>query len=378
MATIRTIDPIAVNGGSRNWVFVRVVTNDGLIGIGEATLELHTETVVSAIRELAPLLVGVEASRIQEAWQLGYRARFWRGGPVLVSALSGIEQALWDIKGKVAGLPVYELLGGACRDRLLLYANFPDGMTPDEMAADMQQTGLTGIKITPFHDSVLDVDSRATVLQRAIDETAAMRAAIGPSKRLAVDIHGRLSAAMSIVYAHAVEDLDIWFIEEPALPDDLAGLSRVAAKTTIPVATGERIHTRADFWKLLETGAVAMVQPDLAHCGGIFEGRTIAAMAEANNVGFAPHNPLSLVNTMASAHVSLSSPNFIALEHKQRDSGAGSGMITGGHQVVDGYLHVSTSPGLGIELDLKQCAMNPPLAKPVPNPRRADGSLSEW
>jgi galactonate dehydratase len=378
MPKIATVEPIAVDGGSRNWVFVRVVTNDGIVGVGEATLELHTETVMTAVRELATLLVGLESSRIHEAWQLGYRARFWRGGPVLLSALSGLEQALWDIKGKVAGLPVYELLGGACREKLLLYANFPDGLTPDEMAMEMRQSGITGIKITPFHEALLEVDSRGAALQVAIDETAAVRAAIGQSNRLAVDIHGRLSAAMSIVYAKAVEELDVWFIEEPALPDDLAGLSRVAAKTSIPIATGERLHTRADFWDLLNTGAVALVQPDLAHCGGIFEGRAIAAMAETNSVGFAPHNPLSVVNTMASAHVSLSSPNFVALEHKMRDTKAQSSMISARHQIIDGYLHVSTDPGLGIELDLDQCALNPPTVKPIPNFRRSDGSLSEW
>ena len=205
----------------------------------------------------------------------------------------------------------------------------------------------------------------------------AIRTAVGPAVRLAVDVHGRLSPAMSIVFARAVEPLDIWFLEEPAGPDNPGGLREVGRATSIPVAAGERVFTRAGFQWMLENHAVAMVQPDLAHCGGLFEGRVIAAMAEPHEVGFAPHNPLSLVNTMASAHVCLTTPNFVALEHKLGDAVWQHAAIRCGASITDGYLHLTNDPGLGVELDLDVCREHPALTRPVPDVRHADGSLAD-
>jgi galactonate dehydratase len=374
---IVSVDSIGVYGGSRNWVFVIVTTTEGITGVGEATLEWHTNSVLAAIEEMSHLVVGQDAARIQHLWQSVYRRRFWRGGPVLLSALSGLEQALWDIKGKVAGLPVYELLGGACRDRLLLYANHPEGLTPNEIAADLKSSGLTGVKITPFPDTALIVDGRAPALRHAIDETAAIREVVGPDVRIAIDVHGRLSPSMSIVFARAVEPFDVWFLEEPGLPEDPGGLREVARATTIPVAGGERILTRSGFWELLADRAVAMVQPDLAHCGGIFEGRVIAAMAESRQIGFAPHNPMSMVNTMASAHVSLTAPNFVTLEHKVGDAPWHREAIVSNAFVQDGYLHLSADPGLGVELDLDVCSQHPVVEIPVKDVRHHDGSVAD-
>jgi galactonate dehydratase len=377
MNRITSVEPIAVDGGSRTWVFVVVETADGVTGVGEATLELHTETVVAAVRELAGLVVGRDAARIQDLWQLAHRARFWRGGPVLTSALSGFEQALWDIKGKTAGLPVYELLGGACRDRLLLYANHPDGLTPQQLADDLRASGVTGVKITPFPETPIAVDGREQALRHAIDETAALRDAVGQDVRIAIDVHGRLSPAMSIVFARAVEPLDIWFLEEPALPEDPAGLREVAQATTIPVAAGERVLTRQGFAELISTRSVAIAQPDLAHCGGIFEGRLVAAMAEPLQIGFAPHNPMSTVNTLASAHVSLTSPNFVALEHKRHDAAWQAEVIRTSATIEDGYLRLGPEPGLGLTLDVDVCREHPPSPRVVEEYRQVDGAIAE-
>ena len=372
-----SVESIAVDGGSRNWVFVLVKTSDGITGVGEATLELHTRSVVAAIDELAELVIGQDASQIHHLWQSMYRRRFWRGGPVLLSALSGLEQALWDIKGKSAGLPVYQLLGGTCREKLLLYGNPPDGLTPDEIATALLSAGLTSVKITPFPDTTLIVDTKHGGLERAIDETTALREAVGPAVRLAIDVHGRLSPAMSARFAAAVEQLDIWFLEEPVLPDDPTGLREVARATTIPIAAGERVFTRAGFAELIETRAVAIVQPDLAHCGGIFEARMIAAMAEMRHVAFAPHNPMSMVNTMASAHVSLTAPNFVALEHKLGDAPWHHEAVRCGASIVDGYLHVGSDPGLGIDIDLDVCRAHPARTIPVPDVRDHDGAVAD-
>lgn len=377
MNYITSVESIAVDGGSRNWVFVVVKTSDGITGVGEATLEWHTQTVVAAIDELSDLVVGQPASRIQHLWQSVYRRRFWRGGPVLLSALSGLEQALWDIKGKAAGLPVYELLGGACRDKLLLYANHPDGLTPNEIAVDLKASGLAGVKITPFPETALIADGKEPALRHAIDETAAIRDAVGPDVRIAIDVHGRLSPSMSVIFARAVEPLDIWFLEEPGLPEDPAGLREVARATTIPVAAGERVHTRSGFSELIADRAVAIVQPDLAHCGGIFEGRVIAAIAEPKQVGFAPHNPMSMVNTMASAHVSLATPNFVTLELKVGDASWQHEAIRTTSSVRDGYLHLTADPGLGVELDLDVCRLHPARRIPVPDVRHRDGSVAD-
>ena len=377
MNKITSVEPIAVDGGSRTWVFVVVETADGITGVGEATLEWHTEAVSAAVRELAQLVVASDSARIQDLWQLVYRARFWRGGPVLTSALSGFEQALWDIKGKVAELPVYELLGGACRDRLLLYANHPDGLTVEELAADLRDANLTGVKITPFPDTPIAVESRELALNHAVEETAALREAVGPKVRIAIDIHGRLTPAMSIVFARAVEPLDIWFLEEPALPDDPTGLREVAQSSPIPVAAGERVLNRQGFAELIGSRAVAIVQPDLAHCGGIFEGRLVAAMAEPAQIGFAPHNPMSMVNTLASAHVSLTSPNFVALEHKRHDAPWQSELLRTSARVQDGYLHLGTEPGLGVALDVERCREYPPPDRKLEEYRQADGALAE-
>jgi galactonate dehydratase len=331
------------------------------------------------VADLARRLVGEDPARIQHLWQRLFRHSFWRGGVIQMTALSGIEQALWDIKGKVAGLPVYELLGGACRDRVRLYANGPRGATPEELAAGARRIaadGFSGLKMSRLGPT-LPVDGREP-LRGTVEAVAAVREAVGPSMRIGIDAHGRLSPAMALELARMVEPYDVWFIEEPVLPENGDALADVARRSPVPIATGERLFTRWGFRDVLRHRSAALWQPDLAHCGGIFEARTIAAMAEMNYAGLAPHNPLGPVNTMASAHVAMASPNFVALEYLfDRPSYADS--LTGTPLPVErGWLTVPRRPGLGIDVDVDACRAHQYRPTDQPGWWHEDGSVADW
>ncbi len=378
-ARIRSVEAVVVDGGMRNWVFVHVDTDDGLRGLGEATLEGKAETVVGAISDFSRLLVGEDASRIQHLWQTLYRGSFWRGGPALMSAISGIEQALWDLAGKRAGLPVHELLGGACREVVRLYANGPRGETPEEYAASARAIvaqGFDALKVAPL-EPTLPVDGTATI-RRATEVVAAIRDAVGRDVAIAVDVHGRLSPAMSIRLARELEPLDVWFLEEPVLPENPRALADVARATSIPIATGERLFTRWGFREVVELRAAALLQPDVSHCGGLLEARTIAALGELVYAGFAPHNPLSPVNTVASAHVALASPNFVACEWVVDGPAWVGELLTEPLTIAGGVLSLPRRPGLGIELDLERCREHPYRPSDLPAFRHRDGSVADW
>lgn len=378
-ARIRSVEAVVVDGGIRNWVFVHVDTDDGLRGLGEATLEGKAETVVGAISDFSRLLVGEDASRIQHLWQTLYRGSFWRGGPALMSAISGIEQALWDLAGKRAGLPVHELLGGACREVVRLYANGPRGETPEEYAASARAIvaqGFDALKVAPL-EPTLPVDGTATI-RRATEVVAAIRDAVGRDVAVAVDVHGRLSPAMSIRLARELEPLDVWFLEEPVLPENPRALADVARATSIPIATGERLFTRWGFREVVELRAAALLQPDVSHCGGLLEARTIAALGELVYAGLAPHNPLSPVNTVASAHVALASPNFVACEWVVDGPAWVGELLTEPLTIAGGVLSLPRRPGLGIELDLERCREHPYRPSDLPAFRHRDGSVADW
>jgi galactonate dehydratase len=358
---------------------VQVRTDEGIAGLGEATLEGKAETMVAAVGELSRLVQGEDPRRIQHLWQAMYRHSFWRGGPVIMSAISGIEQALWDITGKAAGIPVYALLGGACRDRIRLYANGPRGTSPDEYAESARriaEDGFTALKVAPL-EPTLPVDSSVTV-RRAAAVVAAIRDAVGPDVAIGVDVHGRLSPAMSIRLARELEPLDIWFLEEPVLPENAAAMADVARATSIPIATGERLFTKWGFREILELRAAALLQPDVSHCGGILEARLIAAMGEVAYAGLGPHNPLSPVNGIASAHVGMASPNFVALEWVVDNPPWTQAVLTRPAAIQDGWLELPERPGLGIELDLDVCREHPYRAVDLPPFWHADGAVADW
>ena len=376
---ITSVEPLVVDIGSRNWLFVVVETDEGLSGVGEGSLPGHPRAVAAAIEEYREYVVGEDPARIQHLWQVMYRQPFFRSGAVTLSAMSAIEQALWDIKGKVAGLPVYELLGGRCHDRIKLYVNGPSGATLEELAQSARslvERGFTAMK-TGIDVPVLPVQGDG-IFRLAAERVAALRDAVGQDVEIAWDAHGRLSPAMSIKLARSLEPYNIWFLEEPALPENAKGLAQVARATSIPIATGERLFTKWAFREVLELGGAALVQPDLSHCGGVLEARTIASMAEVYYCGFAPHNPLGPVNTIVSAHVGMASPNFVALEHCLYPPAWTRELLTEPLELRDGYLQLSDKPGWGVELDVELCRGHPYRPYKLPRLEHASGAIADW
>jgi galactonate dehydratase len=376
---IVSVEPLVVDVGSRNWLFVVVTTDDGLSGIGEGSLPGHPRAVAAAVEEYREYIVGEDPARIQHLWQVMYRQPFFRSGAVTLSAMSAIEQALWDIKGKVAGLPVYELLGGRCHDRIKLYANGPGGATLEELAesaSSLIDRGFTAMK-TGIGEPVLPVQGDG-LFRRAAERVEALREAVGSEAEIAWDAHGRLTPAMSIKLARALEPYNIWFLEEPALPENAKALAQVARATSIPVATGERLFTKWAFREVLEHGGAALLQPDLSHCGGVLEARAIAALGEVYYCGFAPHNPLGPVNTIVSAHVAMASPNFVALEICLYPPDWTRELITEPLEFENGFLELSDQPGWGVELDLELCRGHPYQPYKLPILEHPSGALADW
>jgi galactonate dehydratase len=376
---IAAVEPLVVDVGSRNWLFVVVDTDEGVRGIGEGSLPGHPRAVATAVEEYREYLDGEDPARIQHLWQLMYRQPFFRSGAVTFSAMSAIEQALWDIKGKVAGLPVYELLGGRCHDRIKLYANGPGGESLEEYAESARALvaqGFTALK-TGSTEPILPVQGGG-VVRRAAERMETLRDAVGADVEIAWDAHGRSSPAMSAKLAQALEPYDVWFLEEPALPENAKGLAQVARATSIPIATGERLFTKWAFREVLELGAAALLQPDLSHCGGVLEARAIAAMAEVYFCGFAPHNPLGPVNTIVSAHVGMASPNFVALEICLYPPDWTRELLTEPLVFSDGYLELSDRPGWGVELDVELCRAHPYAPHTLPILRHESGAVADW
>jgi len=376
---IAAVEPLVVDVGSRNWLFVVVDTDEGVRGIGEGSLPGHPRAVATAVEEYREYLDGEDPARIQHLWQLMYRQPFFRSGAVTLSAMSAIEQALWDIKGKVAGLPVYELLGGRCHDRIKLYANGPGGESLEEYAESARALvaqGFAALK-TGSTEPILPVQGGG-VVRRAAERMETLRDAVGADVEIAWDAHGRSSPAMSAKLAQALEPYDVWFLEEPALPENAKGLAQVARATSIPIATGERLFTKWAFREVLELGAAALLQPDLSHCGGVLEARAIAAMAEVYFCGFAPHNPLGPVNTIVSAHVGMASPNFVALEICLYPPDWTRELLTEPLVFSDGYLELSDRPGWGVELDVELCRAHPYAPHTLPILRHESGAVADW
>jgi len=376
---ITSVEPLIVDVESRNWLFVTVDTDEGLRGVGEGSLPGHPRAVAAAVEEYRDYVVGEDPARIQHLWQLMYRQPFFRSGAVTLSAMSAIEQALWDIKGKVAGLPVYELLGGRCHDRIKLYANGPSGSTLEEYAESgraLVAEGYTAMK-TGAAVPVGPVQGDG-IFRRAAERIEVLRDAVGHDVEIAFDAHGRFTPAMSIKLARALEPYNIWFLEEPALPENAKGLAEVARATSIPVATGERLFTKWAFREVLELGGAALLQPDLSHCGGVLEARAIAAMAEVYYRGFAPHNPLGPVNTIVSAHVGMASPNFVALEICRYAPDWTRGLLSEPLAFRDGYLELSDKPGWGVELDVELCRAHPYAPYKLPILEHPSGAIADW
>lgn len=377
---ITGVRTVAVGAGWRNYVYVLLDTNIGITGLGEASLGGQTHAVLGAIRDLEPLIIGADPFRIEHIWQQAYRHAFWHGGVTFLSALAGIEVALWDIKGQSLGVPIHSILGGSVRDRIRAYANGPRGTTPDEMAQSASQLvarGFMALKMAPFEAT--PVIASRNLIEDALAKVRAVRDEVGPEIDLMIDAHGRLSPAMARKAVERLAPFDILFFEEPTLPENDAAIVSVAKASPVPVAVGERHYTRWAYRELLSSRTLGVVQPDIIQSGGIAEARRIAALAEMHFVSVAPHNPWSWVNTVASLHLDAVTPNFL-IQEVITDPEPWKDAIVKNPPKIDseGYLAVPMGAGLGIELDLAAASRFPPVEGRPPALWHEDGSVADW
>jgi galactonate dehydratase len=385
---ITRVSSLVVNANMRNWIFVKVETDvDGLYGWGEATLEWKTKGVVGAVEDVSRLLIGEDPRRIEHLYQIMCRQYFWRVGIEGMTAISGIEQALWDIKGKWLNVPVYELLGGRVRDRVRVYTHLGGGQMKSmyessepqefaERALAVKQVGYTGLKFMAVPRTA-PVEGTQSV-RYAESLVRAVREAVGPDVDLMVDLHARTLPPMAIQYCHAFEPYGLLFFEEPCPTEDIEATAQVTRQSRIPIATGERLVGRNQFRELFERRACHIIQPDLSHCGGLWEARKIAAMAEAYSMAVAPHNPNGPIATAAVVHFALATPNWLIQEAIASDVPWRNEVIVNPIEVVDGSIAPPTRPGLGIDVDEQAAAKYPFKPEAMQRYFHPDGSVADW
>ena len=368
------------------WMLLKIDTDEGVFGWGEPVIEGRARTVETAIRELEPYLIGQDPSRINDLWQVMYRAGFYRGGAITMSAIAGIDQALWDIKGKALNTPVYELLGGLVRDRMKTYS-WVGGDRPADVVEGIRALRLKGFDTFKLNgtEEMGMIDSSKTV-DAAISRIAEIRAAFGMDIEFGIDFHGRVAAPMAKVLLRELEPLRPLFVEEPVLAEQAEYYPRLAAMTSIPLAAGERMYSRFEFKRVFDQGGLAIVQPDLSHAGGISECFRIAAMAEAYDIALAPHCPLGPVALASCLAIDFVSYNAVLQEQsmgihynkgaevldyvKNRDD----------FKLTDGYIKPLPLPGLGVDIDEEHVIEMSKHAPDWRNPvwRLADGCVAEW
>jgi galactonate dehydratase len=365
------------------WLFVRVESDDGATGWGEASLEGHAEAVDGAFEGLRDRFIGHDPFRIEDIWQVAYRGGFYRGGPVLMSALAGLEQALWDLKGKALGLPAWQMLGGKVRERIRAYA-WIGGDRPAEIAdaaGARRDQGFSAVKM----NATAELDWIGT--PKLFDEVIArVEAAQETGVDVGLDFHGRVHRPLAKQLAKALEPLGLLFIEEPLLSENAEGLKQIAELTSIPIALGERLYSRWDFKPFFESGAVDIIQPDLSHAGGLLECRKIAAMAEAYDIAVAPHCPLGPLALAACLQLAACTPN-VAIQEMSLGIhyNVGADLLsycsdTAALTPVDGFLVIPDGPGLGISINEDAVRYSHEDRHRWRNPvwRLPDGSFAEW
>lgn len=328
---------------------LKMFTDEGLVGYGEPMNYEHWRVVAQAVDDMAEYLVGKDPLQIEDHWQAMYRSSYSRSMPALVGALSGIEMAMWDVFGKVTGLPVWKLLGGSVRNRIRVYTGI-SGTTPEECAAAARQAvtaGFRAVKMVVTPQPVRFVDTPKAI-DAMVARVAAVRAAVGNDVDIAVDLHRRLSPTMAIIVVKELEPLRPLFAEEPCHPENNEPLLALARSTTVPIATGERHLTRWGFRELIEREMCAILQPDIRHCGGMLELKKIAALAEIHNMAVAPHNAAGPVGVAASVHVMATVPNCLICEGGHR---RGEGLFKTPLVFKDGFIELPTAPGLGVDMD---------------------------
>jgi len=354
------------------WIFLKIHTDVGVFGLGEPLLEGRAATIQTAIKEIEPYLIGKDPRNVMHHWQAIYRHAFYRGGPILTSALSGIDQALWDIKGKLLNVPVYELLGGPTRDRVRVYGR---AGTPEQMK-QQKALGFTVIKTGVASKTYANIVENPRFIKYAVDNFAALRDAGGDDMDIAIDFHGSIPPQTAKILIKELEPYQPMFIEEPCQCQNVDIMVDIARGTHIPIATGERIFTKWGFREILEKGAASIIQPDLCHAGGITEGRIIAGMAEAYYVPIAPHNPMGPISLAVGLHLAASIPNFLV----QEQVSLGEGYLKTPFKLQkDGTVLVPKGPGLGIELDEALIADKIGHNWKCPESYNAlDGSVVDW
>jgi len=368
------------------WGFVEIVTDDGFVGWGEAVLEGHAAAVLACVNEYKDYLIGHDPRRIEDIWSTIYRAGFYRGGGVLMSALSGIDQALWDIKGKFFGAPVYELMGGACRDKVKVYS-WIGGDRPSDVglaAKEKKDAGFTAVKMNATEE--LQMIDTYDKVDAVLERVAAIREACGKYFGIAIDFHGRVHKPMAKVLAKKLEEFDPMFIEEPVLCENMELFKEIAAACNVPIATGERLFSKYDFKRLLEVGGVDIIQPDLSHAGGITEVKKIAAMAEAYDVALAPHCPLGPIALAACLNVDATSYNAVIQEQSIGiHYNVGKSVLDyvtnqADFTFTEGYVDLPKLPGLGVEVNKELVIEENKTPHNWKNPvwRHSDGSVAEW
>ncbi|WP_372661791.1 galactonate dehydratase [Cohnella sp.] len=368
------------------WLFLKVETDEGITGWGEPVVEGKADTVHAAVMEMSDYIIGQDPMRIEDLFQVLYRGGFYRGGPILSSAISGIEQALWDIKGKFYNAPIYDLLGGACRDKTRVYSWIGGDRPSDVGLAARQQVeaGFTAVKMNATEE-LHYIDSFSKV-DAAISRIAAVREAVGKDVGIGIDFHGRVHKSMAKIIVKELEQYRPMFIEEPVLPENNEALKEIARYTSCPIATGERMYTRWGFKELLAQGIVDIIQPDLSHAGGILETRKIAAMAEAYDVAVAPHCPLGPIALAACLQMDTCTPNaFIQEQSLGIHYNQGSDLLDylkNPHvfDYKDGFVNNLTGSGLGIKIDEEKVRQMAAIGHRWRNPvwRQEDGTVAEW
>jgi len=365
------------------WLFVRVETEDGAVGWGEASLEGHAEAVDGAFEALRDRFIGHDASRIEDIWQVAYRGGFYRGGPVLMSALAGLEQALWDLKGKAVGLPAWEMLGGKVRDKVRAYA-WIGGDRPHEIADAAKARAGQGFSAVKMNATAeLDWIGTPKLFDEVVQRVQAAQAA---GMDVGLDFHGRVHRPMAKQLAKVLEPLGLLFIEEPLLSENPEGLRQIADLVSTPIALGERLYSRWDFKPFFQAGAVDIIQPDLSHAGGILECRKIAAMAEAYDVAVAPHCPLGPLALAACLQLAACTPNVAIQEMSlgiHYNVGGDLFTFCSNKEVLSpqgGYLPIPEGPGLGVVIDEAAVREAHKDRHRWRNPvwRQQDGSFAEW
>jgi len=375
---ITDIQTYGVNLGGMNHVFVKVMTDEHLHGIGETYRVGPDAAVEQTVHYLKDWIIGEDPTRIEHLWRVMYNGSRFPGGSMLNAAISGIELALWDVKGKAHGVPVYQLLGGRCRDRVRVYLGIGGG-TPKAAAESAKQAvkmGFTGIKMSPQPSGMAQLPWNR-VLRETRERMEAVRLAVGEDIDIGLDPHAQIfEPVRALEMADVVKPYRPMFFEEPLRPENIHAMGELRKKIGIPIATGEMLYTKYEFRDVIAEGAADILQPDLLLCGGLMEAKKIAAMAEAEYLTIAPHNPLGPISTAVSTQFAASTPNFVILEYRIDNTGPMRDLILKPFKYADGYLEIPEVPGMGIELNEKAFAGNPLKAWRRPLLTEADGNVS--